>query len=225
VAGEPIEIAGWFGGRDHSWGTRLRMGGYDPDTFGPVENNGADDPARGNIWLWIGFDVGAIRGHMQRVDDGYGRLQLLSGHVFKDGEEYQVVGVEYDAEFVPGTRVYKRIKALATLENGDRLNIESNALLSPWCYKGAGYDNGFDDELGLGRCRGDRLETEVFDVSDPELVVLQDGRRIRPAHREQPATVTVNGLSGLAHMPLINRGHIARYGLARAPTNMRPTTE
>jgi hypothetical protein len=227
VEGELISVDGWFGGRDHSWGTRLRMGGYDPDTFGPRGAGAADDPAHANMWLWLGFDAGDICGQMQRVEDGHGRVQLLSGHVVKAGEDrtLQVVGIEYEPEFVPNTRVYRRAQVRATLDNGESLQIESTALLPPWVYKGAGYDNGFEDERGLGRCRGESLESETFDVRDPELVVLHDGRRIRPAHREQPVTLTVNAKPGLGHMPIINRGHIARYDLIRPPTNMRPDSE
>ena len=224
VEGEQLAVDGWFGGRDHSWGTRLRMGGYDPDTFGvDVTEEAETDPARGNMLLWLGFDAGHVGGQLQRVEDGHGNLQMVSGHVFKQGDPrtYQVVAVEYEANFVAGTRVFCTATVRATLDNGERLDIAATALLSPWAYKGAGYDSGFDDERGLGLCRGDRVEIDRYDLADPERVVLGDGRCIRPAHREQPVTLTVNGRPGLGHMPLITRGHVARYELTRPATNKR----
>ena len=59
---------------------------------------------------------------------------------------------------------------------------------------GTGYDWGWDDGQGLGVYRGEsHAETDVYDLSDPELVVRPDGDERRPMHRETPARVVVDG--------------------------------
>jgi hypothetical protein len=84
-----------------------------------------------------------------------------------------------------------------------------------WAFKGAGYDSGFHDERGMGAWRGDGLsvETDQYDLSDVEEVVMSDGRRSRPRHREQPVRVSVNGETGQGHFPIIVIGRNARYGI------------
>jgi hypothetical protein len=44
-------------------------------------------------------------------------------------------------------------------------------------------------------------------------VLLSDGRRWRPRHREQPVRVTVGGESGQGHFPIIVIGRNNRYGV------------
>jgi hypothetical protein len=57
------------------------------------------------------------------------------------------------------------------------------------------------------------VESDTYDVSHEEEVIMPDGRRLRPRHREQPVRVTVKGEVGQGHFPIIAIGRNARYGL------------
>ncbi|MET0660384.1 MAG: hypothetical protein ABW110_19750, partial [Steroidobacteraceae bacterium] len=85
--------------------------------------------------------------------------------------------------------------------------------------KGTGYDFGYRDQKGLGLFRGNLLEYDQYDLSHAEDVVLPDGRRIRPWHREADAKITVNGAGGFAHFAVISSGPVQRYGLRHPATN------
>ena len=109
----------------------------------------------------------------------------------------------------------------SNLDDGEVLKFELKTHLPPAVYKGGGYDSGFIDERGLGLHRGVIEEHDVYDVSHAEDVVLEDGRVIRPWHREATCTLTVNGESGLGHFPIISTGEIKRYGLTGAIVNAK----
>ena len=67
----------------------------------------------------------------------------------------------------------------------------------------------------MGVWRGDALsvETDQYDLSHVEEVLLTDGRRLRPRHREQPVRVKVRGEAGQGHFPIIVIGRNKRYGI------------
>jgi hypothetical protein len=114
---------------------------------------------------------------------------------------------------LPNTKLFQTGRITATTEDGQTWVIEAESVGRAWLYKGSGYDNGYNDEKGLGVWRGDWLEEyDVYDLSDPEACVLPDGRVIRPRHREQIARVTVNGRPGYAHLPFFIFGRVPRYG-------------
>lgn len=219
VEGRTIEISDWYGARDHSWGVRPGVGGYEPATFIPAA---AEPVTLGQLFIWLAFRTPSMAGQMQRQEDSEGKPLMQDGYILRDGQEIRVRDIQHDIDFVPGTRVYRTCRLKVLLENGETLDIEGQALLAPWCYKGSGYDSGYDDEMGLGFHRGETAQYDVYDVSHPEKVVLPDGRTIEPTHREQPATITVNGEKGLAHFPVINWGIVKRYGLSKPGSNRRP---
>ena len=153
------------------------------------------------------------------AENADGELMNVDGYIGWPEEagkpDLRVASVEHDISFVPGNRVFDRARLLVTTEDGQKFDISAEAVGRPWCYKGTGYDSGYNDEQGLGAYRGEELlvEHDIYDVSAPEEVVLPDGRRIRPVHREQPAKLTVNGRPGYGHLPIISRGRVSRYGL------------
>jgi hypothetical protein len=220
LEGQRIPVTDWFGVRDHSWGVRAGVGGYEPATTLPTSG---DPSAFGLLFVWLAFRTATMAGQLQRVENGAGDLLAQDGHVFKAAATpaVRVTQIEHAIDFIPGTRVFRTARLSVSLADGDALRIEARALLSPWCYKGAGYDSGFDDEMGLGLHRGERLESDAYDVSHPEDVRLPDDRVIQPWHREQPVTLTVNGEPGLGHLPIINVGVVRRYELTKPATNRR----
>jgi hypothetical protein len=107
------------------------------------------------------------------------------------------------------------LKLQITTADRRRWDIDVESIGRAWVFKGAGYDSGFNDERGMGVWRGDALtvETDQYDLSDVEEVLVSGGRRWRPRHREQPVRVTVGGETGQGHFPIIVIGRNARYGL------------
>ena len=220
IEGDRIEMSEWFGIRDHSWGVRPGVGGYEPATAPPARE--LKDPATAaHLFIWLAFQAGDLSGQFQQQENGNGVAWMTDGQIQKGGRDVAVTRITHDIDFVPGTRVFRFARLDVELADGDRLQIEAEALLSPWAYKGTGYDNGWNDERGLGFYRGVRQEADIYDVSHPEYVVLPDGRKIRPGHREQPVKLTVNGVPGLGHLPIINSGLIRRYGLGQPENHQR----
>lgn len=223
--GERINIDDWFAGRDHSWGMRYNMGGYQP-----VTNLANADPGRlmgssqsGLLLIWMVVETESYVGHIQLQEDGDGKVIYEDGHILKkkEGRDVKIVKIAHDVSFVAGTRTPVGGLITLTLADGDEVVIEFKALLPPYCDKGAGYDSGYNDEAGLGVHRGNLLEFDVYDLSHPEEVQLPDGRTIKPWQRETVSTLTINGEPGLGHTPVMSTGHIKRYGLEGAQTNRR----
>jgi hypothetical protein len=229
IGGERVTINDWFGARDHSWGVRPGMGGYEPPTSLPRPNEIREDVgagASGFLLVWLAFQTEGYAGYLQQQEDGQGRLLYRDGHILrKEGDRFHeaaVTGIEHELEFITNTRLCRSARLAVSLAGGDTLDIEARSLLPHICYKGTGYDGGYNDERGLGLHRGDLLEYDVYDLSDPEDVVLPDRRVVRPWHRETGCTLTVNGQPGLGHFPVINSGIIERYKLSAEAVNRKP---
>lgn len=208
VDGERIEATDWFGVRDHSWGVRRSVGGFEPFT-------GSFPPElHGMLFVWLEFAAGDHWGHVQLHEDGVGRRRLLEGFVAGPAGQFAVLDVDHEITFIPGTRAYSRAVLDLTVEGGTHHRIEGEPLMTAWAYKGTGYDSGFGDGRGLGVYRGTELvEHDVYGVSDPEQVLLPDGTTIRPVHREQPVRMTFDGAPGFGHFPIMPIARIERYGL------------
>jgi len=118
-----------------------------------------------------------------------------------------------------GTRRFRTVTIDATLTgDGDSVTLQADALGPSLAMTGLGYSGGFDDGRGLGVWRGvEHLESDVWDVSDPEAVVHEDGSVSRPVHRIQPVHVTATGPGlageGTGSMALIATGRLPRHGL------------
>ncbi len=228
IDGERIGVDKWFSVRDHSWGIRPGQGGYEPLTSKPLPGENREDVgagADGFLIVWLAFETASYAGYLQQHEDGRGRLLYIDGHIYKkEGSSFQnvkVVKIEHEFHFAKGTRVASDGKLHVGLANGETLEIEASPILPPFCYKGTGYDSGYNDERGLGLHRGDLLESDVYDVSHVENVVLPDGRVVRPWHREAGSRLKVNGESGYGHFSVINSGTLLRYGLSAEITNKK----
>lgn len=208
VAGEVFEARDWFGARDHSWGVRRGVGGFEPFT-------GSMPPeAAGVLFIWLAFHAGGWSGLVQLRELADGHRTALDGAVWDGKHWVPVVDVAHAISFRPGGRAFDRAQLELWGAGGERWIVEAERSLTAWAYVGTGYDGGYNDGRGLGVWRGPSLaECDVYDVSDPEDVVLPDGRVIRPRHREQPVRLTVNGVAGLGHLPIMAFGKLPRYGL------------
>jgi hypothetical protein len=209
IDGKRRDFENWFGWRDHSWGVRPAIGGYEPYTGSRQEDHGSLVIV---IW-WLTDSEGGL---VQIKENGDGQREYLDGHIFpRNGEPaLRVTTARHEIHFIPGTRIYDRMDVTLTDEAGKVWEIAAEGTGRAWAYKGSGYAGGYNDERGLGLWRGHWVEEyDVYDIADVEAVVLPDGRTLFPVHREQFGRVTVNRRPGLAHTPVITTGTIARYGL------------
>jgi hypothetical protein len=220
VDGERFEGSDWFGWRDHSWGVRPGVGGFEPMT-GTASAGGVASASRtggkGLFLVHSGFWNGQQGGSIQLIEDGEGRRIYTEGEVREGaaGEEIEVVGIEHDVTFKPGTRVFDRMKLDLTLADGRNWSLDATSVGRPWVYRGGGFDSGFSDGKGQGVYRSRELLTEVdsYDVSDPELVGFPDGTTGKTKHREQITVCDINGVRGAAYMPMFVIGDQPRFGM------------
>ncbi|WP_157219231.1 hypothetical protein [Flavisphingomonas formosensis] len=219
VDGTRIEAQDWFGWRDHSWGVRPGVGGFEPMTGTPSAGGVASAARTGGKGLFLvhaGFRAGTLGGAVQLIEDGEGKRIYTEGEVrWGEGDPVEVIGIAHDVRFKPGTRVFETMRLDLALADGRSVPLEATAVGRPWVYRGGGFDGGFADSKGQGvwRSRDLAFEIDSYDISDPEVVILSDGSAVKPKHREQLAVCTVNGEPGSAYMPMFVIGPQPRFGL------------
>jgi hypothetical protein len=221
VEGARVELDRWWGCRDHSWGVRPSMGIPEPVTAAPPEPGTA-----GFLFAFLFFSTDTIAGHVQIAERGAERAYLTG--LFRDrrapdAPDLHVVDADLHVEMVEGTRRFHTVTIDAALAGGstdaERVRLRADALGPSLAMTGLGYSGGFDDGRGLGVWRGvEHAESDVWDVTDPEAVVREDGSVSRPAHRIQPVHVTASGSGldgqGTGSMTMIATGRLPRHGLA-----------
>jgi hypothetical protein len=220
VEGERFEATDWYGWRDHSWGVRPAVGGFEPMT-GTRTAGGVSAASRtggkGLFLFYVGFWNGRQGGGFQVIEDGEGKRIYTTGEVHDgaDGPAIEVKTVEYEVAFKPGTRVFETLTARLGLANGDTWSIKATAVGRPWVYRGGGYDGGFRDGQAQGVYRSGPLsiETDEYDITDPEKIGFPDGTVGYTKHREQLAVCEINGVRGSAYAPMFVIGDQPRFGL------------
>ncbi len=219
VDGLRFDVRDWFSWRDHSWGVRPGVGGFEPVT-GTSTGGGVPSAHRtggkGLLLLHAGFWNGVEGGGIQILEDGTGKRIYTDGEAHTPNGIAEVTQVAHEIEFHPGTRIYSRVSLALRLQTGEQWSVEIEPMGRPLVYRGAGYDGGFEDGKGLGAWRGDglRMEQDVYDVSDIEAVEFPNGAVLRPQHREQFGRVRVNGREGYVYTPFFMIGNHPRYGIA-----------
>jgi hypothetical protein len=171
---------------------------------------------KGLFLVHAGFAAGSLAGAIQLIEDGDGTRIYTEGEVREsNGGPVEVVSLEHDVTFVPGTRVFERAELEIGLVDGRKFLLDARAVGRPWVYRGGGFDGGFADGKGQGVWRSADLRVEVdrYDVSDPEKVVMPDGSVQTPRHREQLTVCTVDGVAGSAYLPMFVIGPQPRFGL------------
>jgi hypothetical protein len=200
VAGRHFGVSSWFGGRDHSWGVRDGVAGIAWER-GTVANQAP------GISYWFIFSTENWSGNVSFYWQA-GRARDLTGGIVerRDGQEiYHSVEEVADITYVlyPGTSRYKSSSLSLVLDNNKAVLIESEELTRSHDMKGIGYE-GFADRRGHGVWRGPyHEEWQVWDVTHPEDVIVEDGTLVRPWHRDNGATITIEGEAGVGHMHLM----------------------
>ena len=213
VAGERIEVDGWWAGRDHSWGVRPGMGGPEPVT-GPPDTSREQ---AGYLAMWFPFATDDMGGFLQLYERGDGVQTKLFGVLQRAGGDapaQAVSSAQIEFRCYPGTRRFSEATARMVTADGTAHSVEATPLIRSWSMDGTGYDGGWDDGLGLGVHRGElRIERDVYDLADPELVRRPDGSERRPRQRETPVALRVDGRPGTGHLVIMTVGPLPRHGL------------
>ena len=208
VDGERIAVEDWWSVRDHSWGTRPGVGGFEPVRGDHALANPPQLAGQIRLWLWSCLSTADYSLQMQRIEDRDGKLLHLDGDLrFRpalDREALQVTAFDHDITFAPGTKAVESLRYRVALSDGTELDIQGEPSIRAWAYRGSGYDRGYNDGLGLGAQRGNLTpEHDVYDLSHMEKVLDAAGEEIPPGHREQPVRLTVNGVPTMGHFPVM----------------------
>jgi hypothetical protein len=228
VGGETIDVVDWGGVRDHAWGVRPGVGGFEPrsgeEAFGYVD--------RGFLYQWCCWGNDEIAGYFQIHQDGQGRIAYKDGlirFVGKDDEPpLEVVEGEIDVEFVPGTRVYARSEIRFKTHDGSDWILEVTPAVTAWAMNGTGY-TGYNDLKGQGWHRPLTIEHDVYDISDLRFATMvPSGERVPSFHREQPCLTKLNGAPGVGHNTVIPIAPLPKYGFMDSlerPASMVPGSD
>ena len=218
IEGERVELNDWWGCRDHSWGVRPGVGGWNPVTSTPQPVSQA-----GSLFAFLFFSTDQIAGHLQIAERGEQR-NYLTGLVRRFDDPHHDLHIASSGlrlTFFDGTRRVQRANFAATLDDGRSLEIEANALGPSIAMPGLGYSGGWNDKLSLGAFRGEAYrEVDIWDVSNPVDVIWQDGSVDKPLHRIQPVTMKVTSgdaafpaSKGTGSLTLIANGRLPQYNL------------
>jgi hypothetical protein len=219
IEGERFEAPDWFGWRDHSWGVRPVVGGFEPFTGTRTPGgvaSAAQTGGKGLFLIYLGFANGRQGGDIQIKENGDGERYFLEGEVYNiGGEPVRVVDARHNITFQPGTRLFETASLELDLENGDTWRLRAKPVGRPWAFCGGGTDGGFFDGLGQGvyRSRELALEVDTYDLSHPENIIMPNGEIRVPKHREQLTRCEINGVMGAAYVPMFVIGPQPRFGL------------
>jgi hypothetical protein len=215
--GEEISVRDWYMWRDHSWGVRPNVGGFDPftgtggqGTFPSAIRTGG----KGLLLFGFGFATPEFGGYMSLLENGLGERVYLTGHLgFAGGANLKVVDVEYDVQFVHRSRDFSHMNIRFKTEDGRSWDARNEAVGRTWIFKGLGYDGGYNDGKGQGVYRAADLhkEYDAYDVSEIGKPRFPDGSISKSSHREQHCRTTINGVEGDSYIPLIVIGNNHRY--------------
>ena len=213
--GRRMEVRDWFGVRDHSWGVRGGVGGFEPDNGGQLLNG------KGMLLTWFMFDCGAFGGVIARTEDDIGNICGLDGWiVFPEGNgkaPLRVASANTIPVFPQRSRYYSSARIDFTTADGANWQLDAEALPVALLCRGGGYEHGWNDRKGLGVYRGNLVEYDVFHHgARPNRSTLSTGGEIEHNQREQIARVTVTGPlgrhEGMGDCTLIARGILPGYG-------------
>jgi hypothetical protein len=210
---ERIAVDGWFGARDHSWGVRGGVGGFEPAS-------GPSPFSSGFLITWLLFATDELCGYVQLNRDGVGNVVFLDGRLRwrSNRPDRRVEAVEQSIDFPSGSRWYRRASMRIIDTDGDSHEVECERLASPIVMHGGGYDGGYLDGQGLGVPRGDHVvEWDDYDLSiEGTPTAVSDGARIAGTQTEQPVSVVFDGVSGVGDFTVLPIGDLARYGVPPA---------
>lgn len=183
----------WWAFRDHSWGARPGVGGFEPTRAAPT------GPAARALLLSLFYRTADYSCHMIRIENAAGEMLYQHGTLVTQGQRFEPMAElrdwTHDIEFVDG-HDYRSLRYRTRWSDGHTIDIEGRPILDAWIFRGAGYDRGFDDGLGLGAQRGTVTEYDISRHAGSTAGVPQ-------MHFEQPAALVVDGVAVTGYAPVI----------------------
>lgn len=171
--GKRVDVADWFGARDHSWGIRSTMGPYVPHG-GSIEHENENDMRA--LRLWVPFEVGDHSGFFHLHEDSDGVVLDSEGRIdFKDGTSRNIVRVVHQLKYLPQTTRLCGGTIDLILDNGQTHQYQISDIYDPAHPQGFGYARGWVDGGQPGVYRGRyHTEHEEFSVVSSDLATGPD---------------------------------------------------
>lgn len=218
--GRRLAVDRWHAMRDHSWGVRSSMGV--PTRLSGIDRT-ADEIDRRALRLWVPFEAGDHSGFFNTHEDADGRTIDFEGRLdFATGGSLDLVSVEHDLTYLPGTKRVAGGHMVLHGADGSRREYRLDAAGTPADVHAVGYYRGWSDGLGPGVYRGvDVVEEDDYDVSPgggptgPSHVPVE--RRLGPT--EHPMFVRGPSGDGMAHFEHTIFGTYHRYGFEPSDSN------
>lgn len=211
VDGDRVDVAGWTGVRDHSWGIGNNVGGPRSTAIAPPPD--AAPPIGLRQWCVFRLPERAVFWQFHHSAAGaYTKFEACCSYPYDDTREpFRYTGVRHEVGWVcEDGRALRRL-ARGTVEldrpdgGTDRFVVEP--VSGPIYLQGGGYWAGFDDGLGRGVYRGDlHHEGDRWDVSHPTRVVGPKGLRLRDDHWAEAwarCTDLSDGTAGTGHLECV----------------------
>jgi hypothetical protein len=188
VAGERVEVDGWTGVRDHSWGIGNNTGGPRSAAIAPPP----EPPAPPGLRQWCVFRLPdrAVFWQFHHPGGDAAHTKLESQCMFPYGDArspFAYTAIDHDVRFVEvdGVPVRRLADADVHLTRPDggveRYRIEP--ISYPVYLQGGGYFGGFDDGLGRGVYRGElHHEGEVWEIDRVVGVTTPTPVKLNPFH-------------------------------------------
>ncbi|MGE0385961.1 MAG: hypothetical protein AB7Q97_14635 [Gammaproteobacteria bacterium] len=215
VDGERLAVHDWCGARDHSWGVRGGVGGYEPV-------NGPNPMLDGKGFFLGVFHFGDDReysAHALWTEDGTGRYESLEGGVRWRADlgrpDLELIGLKKNIDFPPDRRQYHAAQLEMTMSDGSVWRAQARQAMPGTILKGyGGHGEGFADKRGFGVHRGELVEHDIYDPEAPDMKQL-------PV--ETPIRVHVEGRGeAFGFGTVLATGAIPQYGLrAQSETELR----
>ena len=179
--GRRIEVDGWTGVRDHSWGIGNNTGGMRSSAIAPAPQPSAPPGLR----QWCVFRLPDKVVFWQFHHSAAGRYEKFESHCMyaydDDRPSFSYKSIAHDAVWVqvdglPVRRLASSTISLTRPDGGvERYLVET--ISDPVYLQGGGYFGGYHDGLGRGVYRGDdHGEGDVWDVSHPVVAHEPSGR-------------------------------------------------
>jgi hypothetical protein len=178
-----VEPPVWSGVRDRSWGIRP-VGEPEPERATMVDYPGLGEPAKGSaqsrmaeshffIWAPMLFEDQAISCIMEERN-GVRTLQDAA-RIRKGETTWEDLGrPDHDIEFVPGTRLFKRVRFTFNQADGETLVVYGEPMKTVWTMMGTGY--GQSDHFRHGKPMGKLFADSVrYDLDDPVVMASMRG--------------------------------------------------
>ncbi|MET0987904.1 MAG: hypothetical protein ABW034_21100 [Steroidobacteraceae bacterium] len=205
VGRERLEVKDWCGGRDHSWGTRGGVGGFEP------VNGESHAPKEGWFLGYFVYGDGKdMAGYTLWTEDGQRNFRSFEGTLrWREAlgkPDLRLVSVDREIVFPPDRRQFKSAHLTLRGADGSTWKLDCDTPIPGTILKGyGGHGEGFKDKKGFGVYRGNLVEHDVYDLSSPDMVGL-------PV--EQPLIIKLNGKPGYYGWgTILAIGELKQYGL------------